>query len=112
MEVQEASRPRHSNLLPSPSLSVWLTCVQKSVFEPRLVTGLKKQKIAAMAGGSHHTLALTTFGEVLAYGRTTYGRLGRLNAQFEENVGEETPELVDGLEGVAVESISAGLSSA
>ena len=51
---------------------------------------------------------LLASGHVASFGRASYGALGRLNDDFDGNVPREAPELVDGLAGVQVASVSAG----
>lgn len=82
--------------------------LQRFIYAPQEVIGLRDHKIARIASGNQHTLALTQSGQVLSFGRTTYGRLGRLQEDFKSNVAQENPGFVDGLSGVDVESISAG----
>ena len=86
-------------------------CLQNFIYAPQLVTALKDYKIAHIASGNQHTLALTQTGQILSFGRTTYGRLGRLNEDSDSNVAQETPGPVDGLYGISVEAISAGDSN-
>lgn len=50
-------------------------------FATKPVKVLKDVKIANIASGEHHTLALTTMGDVLSLGRPTYGRLGQPDAE-------------------------------
>ena len=85
--------------------------VQRYIYEPQKVASLEAHDIVRVAGGNQHTLALTKSGKVLSFGRTTYGRLGRLNEDFESNVAQEEPRAVDGLFQVHANSISAGKES-
>jgi alpha-tubulin suppressor-like RCC1 family protein len=66
---------------------------------PVAVTGLRG--VTAVAGGSHHSLALLEDGSVVAWGENRYGQLGDGTAQ-----GSVVPVAVSGLREVA--AISAG----
>jgi regulator of chromosome condensation len=77
---------------------------------PRSVDALSK--IAAIAGGEHHTLALTRSGAVLSFGAPTYGMLGRSNvdagASSSANHAPHPVDLADGLGEEAVVGVAAG----
>lgn len=79
-------------------------------WEPRAVDALSR--IAAIAGGEHHTLALTRKGEVLSFGAPTYGMLGRSNvdaaASSSDKHAPHPIDLADGLGDEAVVGIAAG----
>ena len=45
-----------------------------------------------MVSGEHHTLALTTDGTLLSFGRPTYGRLGRPDVDVETDIAEHEPK--------------------
>jgi regulator of chromosome condensation len=79
-------------------------------WEPRPVPALTK--IAAIAGGEHHSLALTRGGEVLSFGAPTYGMLGRSNVDAGASSSDKHApfpiDLSDGLEEEAVVGIAAG----
>lgn len=68
--------------------------------------------IAAVAGGQHHTLALTKQGKVLSFGRPTYGRLGQKDADVGADAACADPKPVDGLEECqpSVAGVAAGLA--
>jgi regulator of chromosome condensation len=80
------------------------------VYAPVLTKALKGKSIASVRSGQHHTLVITTEGNLLSFGRPTYGRLGQKDAE----VGADNPApevaAVDGLDGVAVAGASAGLA--
>lgn len=78
------------------------------VWEPTPVPGL--QPIAAVKGGQHHTLALAKDGTLLAFGRPTYGRLGRTDAPVGEDTAMPAAGVVEGLAGVEVAGMAAGLA--
>ena len=82
--------------------------LQRYIYAPERVAGLSKFDIVKIAGGNQHTLALTRAGNVLSFGRTTYGRLGRLNDDYKSNTARESPAFVDGLYQVEADSIAAG----
>ena len=79
-------------------------------WHPKPVPAL--QRAAAIAGGEHHTLALTRRGEVLSFGAPTYGMLGRSNVDAgESSSANHAPfpvDLADGLDGEAVVGVAAG----
>jgi len=79
-------------------------------WEPKRVGALAK--VAAIAGGEHHTLALTRAGEVLSFGAPTYGMLGRSNvdaaASSAANHAPSPVDREDGFEEEAVVGIAAG----
>ncbi|GIL46953.1 hypothetical protein Vafri_3821 [Volvox africanus] len=65
--------------------------------------------VVNIAGGEHHTLALTKKGVLLSFGAGTYGMLGRRDVDITTaNVIHPEPKPVDGLDGVKVVSIVAG----
>ena len=47
----------------------------------------------AMCGGDHHTLAVTQTGQLLSFGRPTYGRLGRTDVDVNSDDPIHTPEV-------------------
>ena len=69
---------------------------------------LSGEHIRGIAGGIHHALAVTEAGKVLSFGRTTFGRLGRLNEEVDQNIAREQPLPADGLYGVSATQVSAG----
>jgi regulator of chromosome condensation len=79
-------------------------------WEPRPVPALSK--IAAIAGGEHHTLALTRAGAVLSFGAPTYGMLGRSNVDAGASSSDKHApfpiDAADGLEEEAVVGVAAG----
>jgi len=69
------------------------------VWQPRDVAALAGA--ATVAGGEHHSLALTKKGAVLAFGAPTYGMLGRTDVDAGDSNRAVTPgaiALTDGLE--------------
>eukprot|EP00959_Pyramimonas_sp_CCMP1952_P012694 268415-Pyramimonas_sp.AAC.1 len=78
-------------------------------YEPTLIQSLSGKTITAIEGGEHHTLALTSEGEVLSFGRPTYGRLGRKEVEVNSDEPYDVPAPVRGIEG-KVASIAAGVS--
>ncbi len=61
-------------------------------------------------GGQHHTLAVDKDGVLVSFGRPTYGRLGRADAPVNEDVAMPVPGRVNGLDGVRVVAMAAGLA--
>lgn len=47
------------------------------LFVPTVIKSLSGRGITQLACGDHHTIALTSEGSVLSFGRVSYGRLGR-----------------------------------
>lgn len=43
---------------------------------PRVVSGLGKRSVVAVAAAKHHTLVATSAGEVFSFGSNNHGRLG------------------------------------
>src|SRR5262249_45024793 len=68
--------------------------------------------VVELAAGSHHVLARLESGEVVGWGDLEDGALGELPGTYAEASGktpwETAAAAVKGLEGVAVESLSAG----
>jgi len=87
---------------------------EQCIWTPTAVPALSKG-IAAVAGGEHHSLALTKQHQVLSFGSSNYGMLGRQDIPKPE--GKETiclpdPALVDNTDGLAGDqpiSITAGM---
>lgn len=79
-------------------------------WRPKFVDALRR--VAAIAGGEHHSLALTRRGEVLSFGAPTYGMLGRSNVDAGEsssaNHAPSPVDLADGLGDEAVVGVAAG----
>jgi regulator of chromosome condensation len=73
-------------------------------YHPRLIKSLAGQKITSIEGGEHHTLALTADGQVLSFGRPTYGRLGRKNVDVSSDEPYDVPEVVAGIDGKCKQS--------
>lgn len=94
-------------MLGAESYACWL---QRFLFAAEEVVPLRGHRIRSAAPGIHHTVVATQQGKVLAFGRTTYGRLGRLNDDYKSNEARETPLPADGLHGVKPVSVSAGAS--
>jgi inhibitor of Bruton tyrosine kinase len=46
------------------------------VIAPRAVAGLGRKRVIAVAAGKHHTVAVTSAGEVFTWGSNRDGRLG------------------------------------
>eukprot|EP00878_Enallax_costatus_P018153 GHUV01019101.1.p1 GENE.GHUV01019101.1~~GHUV01019101.1.p1 ORF type:complete len:563 (+),score=199.22 GHUV01019101.1:126-1814(+) len=88
--------------------------VEHRVWHPTAVPALSKG-IIAVAGGEHHSLALTKQHTVLSFGATTYGMLGRMDVpqpQDKETLEVPEPTAVDSTDGLADEvpvSIAAGV---
>jgi alpha-tubulin suppressor-like RCC1 family protein len=75
---------------------------------PKRATGLSDYKIAKIAAGEHHALALTEDGKILAWGRPTYGRLGRDDVEVGSDTGVGAGVVkVEGLESAAT-GVAAG----
>ncbi|KAK9819199.1 hypothetical protein WJX74_002113 [Apatococcus lobatus] len=77
-------------------------------YAPQLVKSLEGKKILEVGPGDHHTLARTQDGQLLSFGRPTYGRLGRKDVDPASDDGCSVPASVDGLEGQHVHHMSAG----
>mmetsp|Transcript_7662 Transcript_7662/g.15589 ORF Transcript_7662/g.15589 Transcript_7662/m.15589 type:complete len:511 (-) Transcript_7662:134-1666(-) len=78
-------------------------------YEPKIIQSLSGKMITAIEGGEHHTIALTSEGQVLSFGRPTYGRLGRKDVDVASDEPYDLPAPVTGIEG-KVASIAAGVS--
>lgn len=80
--------------------------------EPRLIASLKNEKIANIAAGAEHSLAVTTTGEVYSWGCGESGRLGHGTPSalqfWGRSKNELKPRLVRALETQKVSQISAG----
>jgi len=85
MEVEEAAPPPPSPPPPPPPRSP----------SPPPPSGLFPASIVAIGAGQHHTLALTSTGAALAFGRPTYGRLGAAGADPSSDEGVPFPVRVD-----------------
>ncbi|KAK9820428.1 hypothetical protein WJX72_010230 [[Myrmecia] bisecta] len=83
---------------------------QEPIWTPALVKALEGRDIVGIRCGQHHTLALTKDGRLLAFGRPTYGRLGRQAANVSSDEAVPEPAPVDGLDGVKVAGMAAGLA--
>jgi regulator of chromosome condensation len=69
---------------------------------PSLVRALEGKGVESLCGGEHHSLALTSSGEVYAFGRGDNNQLG-----FADGTDQEvTPRLIPSLSGVAVRKVS------
>jgi alpha-tubulin suppressor-like RCC1 family protein len=78
-----------------------------SPLEPVRATALNDMKVTALRGGSSFTLALTSGGKVLAWGRNGDGELGNGTT-----TGSPDPVRVKIPKGVTVTAIAAGFASA
>ncbi|QDZ17650.1 regulator of chromosome condensation [Chloropicon primus] len=78
-------------------------------YEPQRLESLSRHGIKCISGGEHHTLALTQKGKVLAFGRPTYGRLGRADVSAGEDAFVSEPNFAEGISG-RVESIGTGMA--
>lgn len=74
------------------------------------MTTLDGKRVSKIVGGEHHTFALTEGGALLAFGRPTYGRLGRKDVNPDEDDRHWEPAPVHGFNGLKVMSCAAGLS--
>lgn len=79
------------------------------VYAPKRVSVLSKWRIKTVAAGAHHTLALATNSAVLAFGRSTYGRLGLKLPDLNTDEAVSTASMlhIEGLEG-SVQGLAAG----
>ena len=61
---------------------------------PVLVRGLEGQEIKMVAGGEHHTIAVTSEGKVYCWGRNDEGQCGKgdLYGQFKRKKAQEEYE--------------------
>ena len=71
--------------------------------KPRLMSSFSQRPIAAVACGQHHSMALSDWGDVYAWGRGSEGQLG--SGRLETSV---VPRYVHGLKGHFVDAIAAG----
>ena len=64
------------------------TCV------PTQIKALEGQKVIQIAGGEHHTIAVTSEGKVYCWGRNDEGQIGRgdLYSEFKRRVAKEEHE--------------------
>ena len=70
--------------------------------EPLLVEGLEGKGVTALAGGEHHSVALTESGDVYAFGRGDNNQLG-----FADGTDQQlTPRLVRALAGVPIRKVA------
>lgn len=83
---------------------------QAPVYSPTVVKSLKMLDVAAVRSGQHHTLVTTKKGELLSFGRPTYGRLGQKDADVSSDAACPDVKTVDGLQGVHVAGAAAGLA--
>jgi len=80
---------------------------------PPLPAGLFPSSVASIGAGQHHTLALTSSGVALAFGRPTYGRLGAAGADPSSDEGVVAPVRVDASKlgaSARFSAVSAGLA--
>jgi regulator of chromosome condensation len=80
---------------------------------PPLPAGLFPSSVASIGAGQHHTLALTSSGVALAFGRPTYGRLGAAGADPSSDEGAVAPVRVDASKlgaSARFSAVSAGLA--
>ena len=74
---------------------------------PTLVSALEGKGISSLQGGEHHSIALSTDGEVYTFGRGDNNQLG-----FGDGTDQQlTPRLVPALKGIAVRTISTQANS-
>jgi len=83
---------------------------KSAFFSPRAVATLKGKRVNKIVGGEHHSFALTEGGTLLAFGRPTYGRLGRNDVNVDEDDRHWLPAPVHGFNNLEVVSCAAGLS--
>jgi regulator of chromosome condensation len=74
---------------------------------PTLVTALEGKEIERLAGGEHHSLALSATGQVYSFGRGDNNQLGLGDGTDQE----VTPRLVPALEGIAVRKVATTANS-
>lgn len=80
------------------------------VFVPTKIKSLEGKDVKKLCSGQHHTLAITEGGQILSFGRPTYGRLGQLQADSNSDSACPTPSYVDCLDGIRVTGAAAGLA--
>ena len=73
---------------------------------PTLITALSNITVSSIAAGIYHSLALTTDGEVYAWGGNEYGQLGLGTIGY--GTDEDSPTLITALSNITVSSIAAG----
>ena len=64
---------------------------------------------SSISAGEHHTLALTPSG-VFSFGRSTYGRLGRADADPGSDEPHHEPKRLGGFDGETVVAVAAGVA--
>jgi hypothetical protein len=79
---------------------------EPSVAVPRAVPAFSQRPVAAVACGQHHSLAVTDWGDVYAWGRGSEGQLGC--GRFDTI---PVPRYVHGLKGQFVDAIACGYMS-
>ena len=67
-------------------------------------------KIAGIAAGEKHSLAVTASGELLSWGCGSRGQLGHGATAIPANRDEFQPRLISSLKGTAVQTAAAGVS--
>lgn len=69
-------RMRHINPYPAGHPEAHIHSGESAVITPRLVTGLGRRQVLAVAAAKHHTVFCTTAGEVYTMGSNRHGQLG------------------------------------
>lgn len=80
------------------------------LYVPRRIPLLEGRQIKSIASGEHHTFAIIAAGTLLAFGRPTYGRLGRTDVDVAMDDAVHEPGEVPGFAGDPVVCANAGTS--
>jgi alpha-tubulin suppressor-like RCC1 family protein len=77
----------------------------------KLPEALLTHDLTAIAAGEHHTLGKTAQNKVLAWGRPTYGRLGRTDVEVgSDSAHPDAAEVsAEAFDGQAVATVAAGV---
>lgn len=80
-------------------------------YTPTVIRSLSGKGITQLACGEHHTLALTSDGTVLSFGRAAYGRLGRPAGEASALTPGDTPYFIQLPNASLLDNICSSLKS-